>query len=78
MLPPLSHNPLEPAWRSICPAPGATAQNDIEPAFQAAKRARVEAQEARWVAEMEAMAEQQDKMKREGKEQGAAAAARRP
>jgi hypothetical protein len=30
----------------------------------------VEAQEARWVAEMEAMADQQDKMKREGKEQG--------
>jgi hypothetical protein len=35
----------------------------------------VEAQEARWVAEMEAMADQQDKMKREGKEQGGPAPA---
>ncbi len=37
-------------------------QDALEPAFQAAKKARVEAQEAGWVQEMEAMAEQQ-KMK---------------
>lgn len=46
-----------------CPAP---AQDDVEPAFQAAKKARVEAQEARWVQEMDAMREQQDKMKKGG------------
>jgi hypothetical protein len=47
-------------------------QEELEPAFQAAKKARVEAQEKHWVQEMEAIAEQQEKMaaSAEGKDKG--------
>ncbi|KAL4858517.1 Vacuolar protein sorting-associated protein 13C [Chlorella vulgaris] len=41
---------------------GVKTEEELEPAFQAAKKARVEAQEKHWVQEMEAMAEQQEKM----------------
>lgn len=42
----------------------------MEPAFQLAKRQRVAAQEAAWVAELEAVQEQQEKLRQAGGHHG--------
>ena len=54
-----------PICLPVC-LPISAMQDGVEPAFQQAKRQRVAAQEAAWVAELEAVQEQQEKLRQAG------------
>ena len=55
-LAPLLHALLATASHTLCPLPDLLPQGDVESAYQAAKRQRVQKQEAAWVEVSQALA----------------------